>query len=252
MSARGDFLKLGDRGPKYDPHGRTLKLRSFLSDVYAYPLACDLTEGMVPDEDDLGNAGIGLCALAAPAHKVRWLDQLNKRTPRVDTAKTIAQYSELTGYVPGDESTDNGTYALDVFKAWRKGGLFGLPPIEAFAQVDVTYPGEVAKATFLAGGVFLCLSLPKRVASGDPRDVDIWDVPSDGDFGGDLGGHMVWLHGNACNSWGRQICITDELIAARTYDAFVTFGPDDFLPNGRAYSGLDAEGLRAAVKSVTL
>lgn len=245
-------MKLGDKGPKYDHLGRTVQLRDFLAPALAYPEACDLTEGLAPDEDDLGNQSIGLCAIAAPAHKVRWLDQLNKRPPRVDTNAVVAQYSALTGYVPGDESTDNGTYALDVFKAWRSSGLFGLAPITAFAQVNYLDREEVAKATFLAGGVFLALSLPKRCAAGDPRDVDIWDVPADGDFGGELGGHMVWLHGSCCNSWGRQIVVTPELIAARAYDAFVAFGDDDLLPGGRAFSGLDAAGMMAAIKAVTL
>jgi hypothetical protein len=244
-------MKLGDKGPKYDHLGRTLKLGDFIAPTLAYPEACDLTEGLASDEDDLGNTSIGLCALAAPAHKVRWLDQLRRVPPRVDTDKVVAQYSALTGYVPGDDSTDNGTYALDVFRTWRKSGLFGLPPVTAFAQVNYLDAEEVAKATFLAGGVFLCLSLPKRVRDGDPRDVDVWDVPLGGDFGGELGGHMVWLHGSCCNSWGRQIVVTPELIAARTYDAFVAFGEDDLLPGGRAFSGLDLAGLRAAVAAVT-
>lgn len=244
-------MKLGLRGHKEDRLGRTLRLADFLTD-FSYPANCDITEGLAPDEDDLGNASVGLCALAGPAHKERWLDQLNKRPPRVAADVVIAQYSAMTGYVPGDESTDNGTYALDVFRAWKKDGLFGLPPIEAYAQVNYLDAEEVRKATFLSGGTFLCLSLPKRVAAGDPRDVDVWDVPPDGDFGGELGGHLVWLYGDCCNSWGRQIVVTPAFIAARAYDAFVAFGPDDLLPGGRAFSGLDLAGLRAAVKAVTL
>lgn len=244
-------VRFGLRGHKVDPRGRTLRLRDYLAPDLAYPVACDLTEGLEADRDPLGNTSVGCCAIAGPAHKERWLDRLNLRPPRVDTAAVLDDYSALSGYVPGDESTDTGLYALDVFKRWRSTGLFGLPPIEAFAQVDYTNAEEVAKATFLAGGVFLCLSLPERCAAGDPRSVDVWDVPPDSDFGGELGGHLVWLHGSCCNSWGRQIVVTPEFTRLRAFDAFAAFGSDDLLPGGRAFSGLDADGMRAAVQTVT-
>jgi hypothetical protein len=236
-------MKLGIRGHKEDPRGRTLKIKDFIKPGLAYPAACDLTFGLIPDVDALGNDAVGCCAIAGPAHFARWEDQLCKRQANVFTANVIDEYQNF-GYVPGDETTDNGCYALDVFLRWRKEGLFGRK-IEAFAQVDFFNPDEMARATFLLGGVFLCFSLPQSVSDGR----DTWDVtPGSPQWGG----HLVYQDGTGLvNSWGQRIRVTDAFIARYCFDAFAVVSKESIKPDGRAFSGLDLGGLQEALEAVT-
>lgn len=240
--------KLGLAGHKVDPKGRTLKLADFIRPSFAAPAACDLTTDTGRDTDDLGNVQVGCCAIAGPGHFVRWEDRICGRPQSVNTASVIDEYQAF-GYVPGDETTDNGCYALDVMKRWRSVGLFGRR-IQAFAQVDYFDAGELAKATFLLGGVFLCLSLPRRVAMGDMFTSEVWDVAIDD--GGIAGGHLVWLEGsNLVNSWGQRIRVSDAFVARYCFDAYAVVSGDAVTPNGRAFSGLDLAGLDDALRSVT-
>ena len=241
--------KLGLIGPKADPRGRTLKLKDFLKPDLAYPAACDLTMGLTPDTDDLGNKEVGCCAVAGPGHFVRWEDQFVQRPERVQADDVLREYSALTGYVPGDASTDTGTYAIDVMKRWRNVSLFG-SQIEAYALVDTYNADEIAKATFLLGGVFLCFSLPRKVKSGDIFSATVWDVADDD--GGVAGGHLVWRYGDPVNSWGLPILVMPAFIARYAYEAWAVVSAESVQPWGRAFSGLDIVGLRAALAAVTV
>lgn len=240
--------KLGLAGHKVDPRNRTLKLKAFVAPEIAYPAKCDPDLGLPVDADPLGNLEVGCCGIAAPGHLVRWADSFCSRPWSVDKVAVLNEYENF-GYVPGDDSTDNGVYGLDVCKRWRKDGLFGLPPIDAFAQVDFFDDDQMALANFALGGTLLCMSLPNRCAAGDPRDTDTWAVHPDGG-NGVLGGHMVLSRGDVINSWGRRILVTPEFRRLYTFDAFAVVWRTA-LRDGRAFSALDIDGLLAAVKAVT-
>lgn len=240
--------KLGLAGHKEDPRGRTLKLRDFLVSGLAAPAACDLTTQTGRDTDDLGNTDVGDCAIAGPGHFVNWEDDLNHRPRTATRARTIDEYQNF-GYVPGDESTDTGCYALDVMKWWRSVGLFGRK-IKAFAQVNYFNPEEVAKAIFLLGGVFLCMALPKKVKDGSIFTAKLWEPAADD--GGPAGGHFMWCEGsNLVNSWGERIRPDDAMIERYCFDAYAVVSEDAITPNGRAFSGLDIAGMGEALASVT-
>lgn len=241
--------KLGLAGHKEDRLGRTLKLTDFVRPGLAYPAACDLDLGLTPDTDALGNNEVGCCAIAAPGHFTRWSDSYCKRPWSVSAAAVLEEYRNF-GYDPDrPEETDNGAYGLDVMNQWRKRGLFGLPPIDAFVQVDYFSDDRVAEASFILGGVFLCFSLPRRTAAGDPRRVDVWDVTQED--GGPLGGHMVLARGSdVVNSWGRRIVVTPAFRKRYAFDAFSVVWQRTLL-DGQSFSGLDLQGLLASVREIT-
>lgn len=242
--------RLGIVGPKVDRLGRTLKLADFIADDIRYPVTCDPDLGLPVDDDPLGNLSVGCCGIAAPGHLARWSDSICARPWAVDEAAVLLEYRNF-GYDPANpDTTDNGVYAIDVANRWRKTGLFGLPPIDAFAQVNYYSDEQMALANFALGGVLLCLSIPKRVASGDPFEADTWDVhPQGGD--GSLGGHMVLVRGDVVNSWGRRILMTPAFRRLYTFDAFAVVWRYSLRPGGLAYSMLDLDGLMAAVQRVT-
>lgn len=227
---------------------RTLKLGAFMAPGLAAPASCNLAATTGADPDALGNLELGICGLAGPAHQIRWEDRLCGRPETVRTAQVIREYENF-GYVPGDDTTDNGTYALDVMKRWRKVGLFGRAPIEAFGQVDFYDRRQMEAATFLLGGVFLCLALPKLVKHGSIFDTRIWDVAEND--GGRAGNHLVWKFGDEVNTWGFDVLITPEFIERYAYDAYAVVSADAVKPDGRAFSGLDLAGLDEALRSVT-
>jgi hypothetical protein len=237
--------KLGLAGHKVDSRGRTLRLGSFLT-APSYPVGGDITAGLPRDENDLGNFNIGLCGIAAPGHMARWEDWRAGRPSTIDKSAVIQEYRNF-GY-DGTPGSDRGVYALDVMNRWRKVGLFGLPPIKAFAQVDFYDIEQVRAATFCLGGVFLCLNLPNFVAAGSVFEADTWDVADDD--GGIAGGHMVWRYGDPVNSWGMHPLVTPRFLARYTFDSYAVVS-ERSLQDGRAYSGLDLDGLMRAVEAVT-
>jgi hypothetical protein len=237
--------KLGLIGHKEDRLGRTLKLKDFIKRDFAYPAACDLTFGMEPDTDPLGNQDTGLCALAGPGHFARWEDQLCGRPLRVTEAHVRREYKEMVpDFDPAIPETDTGLYALDVFVKWRKVGLFGLPPIKSFFQVDYFDPEQIAASTFL-GGVFFCFNLPNEVADGSIFEASTWAPSPNGS--GMAGGHLIWDR----NSWGERKYPTQPFIARYCFDAFAVVSKESIKPDGRAYSGLDLGGLQEALTAVT-
>ena len=239
-------------GLRHDDHlrkdARTLKLGAFLAPGFAASASCNLVEATGPDVDALGNLELGVCGLAGPAHQVRWEDRLCGRPETVRTVHVVDEYQNF-GYVPGDETTDNGCYALEVMRRWRSVGLFSRAPIVAFGQVDFYDRAQVAAATFLLGGVFLCLALPKLVRDGSIFRARVWDVAQDD--GGTAGNHLVWRFGDEVNTWGNAVLVTPEFVERYAYDAYAVASADAVKPDGRALSGLDLEGLRAAVAAVT-
>jgi len=228
-------------------HGRTLRLRNFIQQPgLAVAAECDLTFGLPRDSDPLANDYLGVCGLAAPGHFARWEDARAKRPTEVNEIAVVREYQRF-GYRTGDPTTDKGVYALDVMKHWRSEGLFGRH-IAAFAHVDHYDTQQVQTAVFLLGGVFLCLSLPKKVAAGSIYEADVWDVAKDD--GGREGGHMVWLYGDLCNTWGKQVLITPAFRARYAFEAYAVVSQWS-LHDGRSFAGLDLDGLLRAVAQIT-
>jgi len=243
-------MKLGLSGHKVDRRGRTLKLRDFLRRDFAVPEGADVAFGMEPDADPLGNDQFGVCGLACPAHFERWQDQRVNDATTVDTDAVLLEAQNF-GFDPADPDSFEGVYALDVMKRWRSSGLFGLEPIEAFAQVDFYDRRQFYGGTFLLGGTAVCLNLPRVVKAGGIFVADTWDVAADDE--GCLGGHMVLCQGGTVNSWGAhrgRILMTWEFVQRYSFDAYAVVSRRG-LKDGRALSGLDLDGMREALTVVT-
>lgn len=236
-------MKLGLKGHKEDPRGRTLKLGDFLvPERFAVVANADLALDYPPDRDPLGNDAVGNCGIAGPGHFARWEDARCGLATAIDAAAVLREY-EAFGYVPDDPSTDNGVYALDVFKRWRSVGMFGRQ-IEAFAQVDYFDAAQVQAAVFLLGGWFACYNLPRSV-----QGLDYWDVEEDD--GGSWGGHLVWHDGtDTCNSWGQRILVTPRFRSRYCFDGYAVVSPHG-LRQGLGFGGLDLDKMRAALAVVT-
>lgn len=185
------------------PHGfRMRALSNYLTPSLSFPpvLAWErpLAWGM------LANDSVGDCVIAKTLHQIMcWRSVANASFPAAFTdEEAIGLYSAVTGYIPGDPSTDNGTDPSDMLKYWQTTGVYG-HKIDGGASLDISNLQSLKAALYTFGGLEFDLDVPAYVMS----------VPSGGswsDTGGDktiLGGHSVLAVGYGADgfrvvSWG--------------------------------------------------
>ena len=106
-------------------------------------------------------------------------------------ADVIAVYSAVTGYVPGDPSTDNGAAITDVLAYWQSHGIAS-HTILGWAAVPLD-PASIDLATYIFGAVDIGFNVPAYALTetnwGWP-----WDLAPEGD-GTIVGGHSVPVFG---------------------------------------------------------
>jgi hypothetical protein len=138
--------------------------------------------------------GIGDCVWAYQAHQLAIWTGMAGALIVPTTAEVVAAYAGCTGYVIGNEATDQGTDELSAIDYMVKTGLAGHKILGAVA-VDATNPAEVAAACWLFGGLSLCLGWRwGSPATGFTLDVTSADV---------AGGHCIGLSGYAGKTGGQ-------------------------------------------------
>ncbi len=110
--------------------------------------------------------------------------------PRVlDDTAIIAAYSAISGYRPGNPSTDHGANELDVLKYWRKKGIGG-DKIVGFVALEPGNHNHIKDAVSIFANCYIGVALPLS-AQGQA----VWSVPPGGATGtgapGSWGGHAV-------------------------------------------------------------
>ena len=213
----------------------------------------DYTNG-ITDWGMMGNDTIGLCVEASAAHAAQVWTQGNT-TPYTGmltpaTKDVVTLYSQLTGYVPGDQSTDNGTIPNDMFKLWAATPLFGCKML-ACASVALENWLNLMFAISLFGGVFYSWELPVSA-----QTQDVWDVVPDD--GGVWGGHETF--GCAYDdveetisviSWGKIIPVTQEFWVKYCVEQHVVLSDIGTGMLSRGPGGLDIEALKAEMAELT-
>jgi hypothetical protein len=234
-------LPLGLVGGKPEHPATKLKLADFSPPPppAAYPAAVDITLGLPTDTADLGNIENRDCGLAGPGHNIIWMDDMAYRPGRVSTDGILDAWHAVNG------GTDEGVTADGVLAYWRDVGICGCK-LAASLVVDYNNREAMIAACFLMGGVHCMFTLPKCV-----QGMLLWDAPA-GDDGGAWGGHWVWAFaagpdGLLVNSWGQWIVVTWAFVERYAFDARAAISQDDLDDDGIAFSGLDMDGLRAAI-----
>lgn len=139
--------------PKYFGHERSLK----------FPMC-----GNGPDDTvQPGFRGAGDCVLAAADHETQlWLNQQGVRVPSrlFNGATAIKDYSAITGYVVGDDSTDQGTYIRDALKYRQKTGIIDTEGnrhrIGAYLQLEPGNTEHILMAMYLFGACEIGIQFP--------------------------------------------------------------------------------------------
>ena len=169
--------------------------------------------------DMLGNDECGDCVWATQAHILNTMQRgANHPETHFTKGSVVSDYSALTGYIPGDPKTDQGTMMADAASYWRKVGILdGIGKrhqIDAYVEIKLHDVDELMQATFDFGAVALGVQLPQS-ASEQWDDGRPW---THSPFSGRkiLGGHATALVGR--NSEGMAIIATWNGITAATMD----------------------------------
>lgn len=243
-------MKLGKAKPRIDH--RTLRLARYLVALKAAPAAVDWGKNLT-DLGPMKNDEVGDCAEATVGHMVQvWTAELGRQVV-VPDAEIVAAYSAITGYVPDDPSTDQGSVELDVLNYWRKVGIGG-HKITAFAALDPGNEEHVKQAVWLFGGAYVGLSLPVSA-----QVQEEWSVLISGSHGdpspGSWGGHAVPIvgydrNGLDCVTWGERKRMTWDFWRVCCDEGYAVLSPDWLDALGTAPSGFDMATLSADLGAV--
>jgi hypothetical protein len=161
---------------------RTLQLAAYLpaaATLPAPPAAVDYSAA-VSAWGMMGNDRVGDCALAGMGHAdLLWAANAERRRLRITTAMVIAAYAKVTGYVPGEESTDRGTSLLAALRFWGKQGI-AAQTIRAFVEVDPRDTENVRRTIDWFGCAYVGVELPNAVLPTSPTSLPSWTCSPDG------------------------------------------------------------------------
>ena len=206
----------------------------------------------------LGNDLYGCCAEAG-AYGLAQIQSANASPddPVVPTtAQVLALYTALTGFDPNDPSTDQGTVLTDLLTYWQKTGFevttrsgkTSVSQIVGWASLDISSFAQMRYAAYIFGGSYLGINCPEQCE----QDTTNWN------FGPGLpiaGGHCIVQAGQGSaggkmRSWGLFIPASAGFEGAYVDEGYVVVTPGWLNAQGKSPSGLDLNGMLAAMKGL--
>lgn len=199
-----------------------------------------------------GFQGAGDCVFAGAAHETMETNRLAGRTVTFTGANAISDYSAVTGYRVGDDSTDRGTDVRNALNYRRKTGVVDAHgnrhKIGAYVALTPGDWAELRQAVYLFAAVGVGVEFPdsadEQFANGEP-----WDVVPGASI---VGGHYIpamgfsGLHTAGIISWGRRVSMTEAFYSSYCDEAFALVFPEE-LRNGKTERGMDLAALNATL-----
>jgi hypothetical protein len=175
-------MKLGKRHAKFNVNA--LHLARYIDKAYIPPAYADHTWG-ISNWGMMMNDTLGDCTIAACGHAMQVFTggKINESDKIIES-----YYSKWCGYVPGDPSTDNGGYELDVLNDW-KAQTFDGHVLEGFVQPQPLNFSHIMHSIAEFGGVYIGFQVPNSAMT-QFQNGEVWDVVPDD--GGIAGGHAVF------------------------------------------------------------
>jgi hypothetical protein len=237
--------RLGKLPPKFDP--RTLRMSKYAKrkTLRATPKTQNRLSRVMKVRgvwDLYANDELGDCTCAGAAHMDTCHKVWGKQPGGFFTRQQVIEmYSKYCGYVPGQPSTDNGGYLLDVLNGLRKDGI-----IKAFVALDPQNDEHMRYAIHVFGGVYSGLMLPVSAQS-----EKIWtktDGPGSDPWS--WGGHCVFTGAYTtklyrCVTWGAMQSMTYDWRKRYMDEAFAVIDEDWIRANGKSVTGFDMKQLEA-------
>lgn len=203
----------------------------------------------------LGNDRAGDCVWAGAAHETMILGQEGGHRPTFSTRSVLSDYSAVTGYVEGDESTDRGTEVRTAMKYRKATGIEDAHGkrhhIGAYMQLRPKDVDQIVQAAYVFGVVGVGVEFPESAMqqfdAGEP-----WSVVKGAQI---EGGHYVPIVGRKdglllCVTWGRVQPLTPEFLETYCDEAWSFVSAAVLNGEGKSPEGLSIESLRAALGQI--
>lgn len=209
-----------------------------------------------------GFKGAGDCVFAGAAHEHRMILHVVKRVDVPFNGKTaIADYSACTGYVVGDDATDQGTDMHDAASYRQHTGIVDgngkRHMIGAYIWLDPKNWRHLLEATYIFGMVGIGFNFPdsawKQIDAGEP-----WDVVAND--GGIHGGHYVPVMGSPhtvvparCGlvTWGQRQEMTQAFYEKYNDEALVYITTEELSGSPQhGLHGFDLERLNSYLQAL--
>lgn len=200
-----------------------------------------------------GNDTVGNCVEAGILHLVGVFTGNAGNQVVFTEQQGIQLYSQMTGYVPGQPSTDQGTDEVSALNWWEQNGVFG-HKITASLVLDPSNPEEYRTALYLFENVCFAGGLPDAWITPFPSASGFtWkSATPDANNGHFFVGTGYLPRGLVCATWGVQGVITDPAIeifcASENGGSLYTVLSADIInkaklkaPNGFDFSQLQAD-----------
>lgn len=200
-----------------------------------------------------GFQGAGDCVFACGAHTTRETNKLAGHAVTITGKESIADYSAVTGYVIGDDSTDNGTNMRTSLKYRQKTGLLDASgarhKIGAFVALDAGDLEQLWEASFVFSAVEFGFAFQQ--AQDDQFASGTWDFVAGSP---NEGGHAVPAFGRnkgrgGLVSWAKHLWFTDAFYTNLVDEAYGIVYPEE-LKNGKTERGMDLSQLDAALNAL--
>jgi hypothetical protein len=203
-----------------------------------------------------GFGGAGDCVLALIANAIRLACAIGgKPIPPITGREAIAAYSEVTGYVLGDASTDNGTDMRNALNWWRKTGFRDANGVRhklgAFALIPQGGHRNWYRALWqLDVGVGLGIQFPTS-AMDQFNAGKVWQLVPGATIDG---GHAILLDARRqwpkVETWARDQDVSEPFLEHQVDEAWALFMPD-MLIDGKTPEGLNVAQLTADLQAVS-
>jgi len=245
-------LKLGKKPARVD--AVKFKFRDFLvkKSVPAVPKTFG-HETAFTDWGMLGNDQVGDCVIAGGMHEIMMWNKVCGKDVVFTEATAIKDYSRITGYVPGDESTDQGTDMEAAAKYRRKTGFVDAKgrhhKIGAYLDLEPGNLQEHLLAAYMFEAVGEGFEMPTSAMdqfdAGKP-----WSIIKGSRI---EGGHYIPLVAHRSNlvivSWGRAQRVTSSFFKKYNDEAIVYLS-QEMISGGKSPEGFDLPALQDALKSL--
>jgi hypothetical protein len=246
-------MKLGRNRPAIGR--KKLHFRRYATSLPTPPASADYSTAAAPVLSLVYlNDQLGDCVIAGAYH-VTGVETGNAGDLfTASDSQIVADYSAIGGYIPGDESTDNGCDESTALDYWTKTGFQNGTKLLGWLAVDATNQTLVMQALDLFENLFLGLELPTSYVTPFPSASGfVWDI----DQPNPSNGHCVVAvgyteQGLTISTWGMLGTLTWAALAALCVESAggqlsVMLSPDQVAkgivkaPNGFAWSDLEAD-----------
>lgn len=235
----------------HDPRPERLLIADYQIGTPTPPPSIDWISG-IRSWPMLLNADLGDCTIAGAGHvaqQVNWYGR-DADAPITDS-QALTGYEAVSGYRPGDPSTDVGATLQDALNYWHSVGLGG-NTIAAFAQVKATDLATIRACIAAFGSVYTGMWFPQSAEdqfnAGQP-----WTVVK---RSANLGGHCVPIMAYdpdtfRCITWGRPQKLTVDFFRTYFDEVWVPIDLDWLRVNGASPAGLNGAALNADYQALT-